>query len=69
MKVEMSEKELAAIMSASFCLRKSRETKSGGTYVSNIRDIENCIKIPFYEAVGVLDDFIEKASKEREKNA
>lgn len=67
MKVEISEKEVASIMAAEFCLRKSREIKYGGTYVSNVKDIENCIKIPFGEAECVLSDFIEKLLKEGEK--
>lgn len=60
MKIELSEKEITAIMAAEFTLRKSREIKSGGTYVEDIHDMENCRRISFYEAEQVLCELIDK---------
>lgn len=59
MLVEIKEKELTAIMAAAFVLRKSREAKNGGTFVENIHEIDTCRRISFYEASGVLDEFID----------
>ncbi len=60
MKVDISEKELPAIMAAEFTLRKSREVKNGGTYVENVHDLEHCRRIAFNEAVVVLNSFIDR---------
>ncbi len=68
MKVDISEKELTAIMAAEFTLRKSREVKNGGIYVENVHDIEHCRRIAFYEADAVLNNFIDILLNKKENS-
>lgn len=58
--VEMSEKEFTAIEAALFTLVRSRQVKSGGTYVENVHNFENCRRISFNESVEVLDEFLDR---------
>ena len=59
MNVELSEKEITAVLAAEFALRNSKELKRGGTYVYDIFD-NNSRRIPFGEAEAVLLDLIER---------
>lgn len=66
MKIDISEKEIVSILAAAFCLRKSKELKYGGTYVSNVKDVDNCLKISFEEAYIVLNDFCNNLIQKKE---
>lgn len=57
--VEISEKELVALMASAFALRNSKELKHGGMYVENFYD-ENSRRISFQEALDVLYNFIDR---------
>lgn len=58
--IDLSEKEITAIMASHFVLRKSREIKYDGEYVENIRDYQNSRKISFSEANEILFELLDK---------
>lgn len=61
--IEITDKELTAIMAAGFTLTHSKEVRRGGIFVENICN-SNSRRISFYEAVDVLYGFIDKVLKE-----
>ena len=68
--IELTEKELLAIKAEHYLARNNSRLKHGGIYVENIHDYENCGKIPFVEAVEVVENLLYKTElKEGADNA
>lgn len=54
----ISEKELLAIKAIYYLARNNSRLKYGGTWVEDIKNIDTCPRIPFMEAVRVVDEML-----------
>lgn len=55
--VEITDRQLAAILAADYCLRRSRQAQCKGLFIENIRD-EKSRRITFTDAIEVLDELL-----------
>ncbi len=51
----MTEREKTAMKAVLHLAEKNPRLRHGGTWVENIRDIENCQRISFAEAIRIVD--------------
>lgn len=63
----MTEKEVTALKAVLYLATHNSRLRHGGTYVENMHDYENCAKIPFMEAVRIVDAMLYGTAKEDEK--
>lgn len=56
--IEISDRQLAAILAADYCLRRSRQAQCRGLFIENIRD-EKSRRITFTDAIEVLDELLD----------
>lgn len=65
--MEITEKELLAIKALFYLARTNRRLNAGGLYVEHIHDFDNSKKIPFLEAVQIVDDMLCRSEEEKEE--
>lgn len=51
----MTEKEVTALKAVLYLATHNSRLRYGGTYIENVYDYEDCAKIPFMEAVRIVD--------------
>lgn len=54
----MTEKETTALKAVLYLAERNPRLRLGGTYVEDIHDYENCAKIPFMEAVRIVENML-----------
>ena len=62
----MTEKELTAIKAVYYLAERNPRLKYGGTYVEDINNYETCAKMPFMEAVRIVDNMLYGTEPETE---
>lgn len=60
----MTEKELTALKAVLFLAIRNPRLKYGGTYVEDVHNYETCAKMPFMEAVRIVDNMLYGAETE-----
>lgn len=62
----MTEKEITAMKAVLYLALRNPRLKLGGTYVEDINNYETCGKIPFAEAVRIVDSMLYGSETETE---
>lgn len=62
----MTEQEKTAMKAVLYLAEKNPRLRYGGTWVESIRDIENCQRISFAEAIRIVDRMLYGSVKDGE---
>ena len=58
LEMKITKKELTALKAVYYMAEKNKRLQQGGTWISDVHNLENCDKISFFEALQIVSNML-----------